>query len=131
MEKPSGFDAAVRELSTVIARLHAERGPHSRILVEHIAVSMRALSADTWLVEMTVPDQSHDGGHTVGALYWAVGKILLQLCGATHAQGIPIALWLPGGRDFAFDAQGVTIDSPSGRVTRWEAAAPSASDVPR
>ena len=112
VSRPDAFDAVVRELEAVVAHLCNDPVMTSDGLQKHTSVSLKGLSADSWLLELIVPDPERDGAHSIGALLYGSRLAITRIGGATHMQGLPIELWQSRSYAHPFPPFSATITAP-------------------
>lgn len=121
VSNPSGFESAMCRLGILVSQIASSGGQRQEWLAEHLSVSLRILNADTWLVELMVPDRSRGGTHVLGALFRQTCEVLASLAGATHVQGLPIELWLSQAASTNLGIAGATVTADSGEPSMWRA----------
>lgn len=103
-ERARQIDDALPALAEMRAFMKASLGEFSRATDFRITVSLKVLSDDTLIAELTFPDAAKDDPHTVGGLVFNLCNVLEKTIGATHVQGLPIEFVLRGSK--------LTLDAP-------------------
>lgn len=110
-ERARHIDDALPELTEMLAFMKASLAEFSRATVFRITVSLKVLSDDTVIAELTFPDAAKDDPHTVAGLLINLCCVLEKTIGATHVQGLPIEFVLRGS-ELTLDAPVIDLATP-------------------